>query len=365
MQKLIMVLCAILLLFFVSPTNAQPLRLGIAGLTHGHVHGILGREIKGDVEIVGIAEGNQVLASKMAEDYHLPASIFYSSVDEMIAATHPEAVAAFGSIYEHLAVVEACAPAGIHVMVEKPLAVNMEHALKMKALTEKFNIHLLTNYETTWYPSNQHVYALLKSDSIGDVRKIIVRDGHKGPKKIGVSPEFLDWLTDPVLNGGGAIVDFGCYGANLTTWLMEGKRPHSVTAITQQLQPENNPEVDDESIIILAYENANAIIQGSWNWPIGRKDMEVYGVKGALYADNKTDSRLRISEGYDGFRQKEYSSKEREAPFNDPFAFFEAVLHNKISLAPYDLSSLENNLLVVEILDAARESAKTGRKVYL
>src|SRR5690606_40596134 len=104
---------------------------------------------------------------------------------------------AFGTIYEHLNVVKVCAPKGIHVMVEKPLAVSLDHARKMEALAKKYNIHLLTNYETTWYASNHKARELLNEGAIGDIRKVVVRDGHKGPKQIGVNNEFLNWLTDP------------------------------------------------------------------------------------------------------------------------------------------------------------------------
>ena len=139
---------------------------------------------------------------------------------------------------------------------------------------------MLTNYETTWYPTNHEAYRLIKeNNTIGDLRKIIVRDGHRGPKKIGVDAEFLEWLTDPTLNGGGALTDFGCYGANLITWITDGKRPKSVTAITAQQQAENNPKVEDEAIILLDYEDMIGVLQASWNWPIGRKDMEIYGLK--------------------------------------------------------------------------------------
>jgi predicted dehydrogenase len=69
---------------------------------------------------------------------------------EVLAKAKPEAVTAFGSISAHLAVVQACAPKGIHVMVEKPLAVNLDHARQMAALARQHHIHLLTNYETTW-----------------------------------------------------------------------------------------------------------------------------------------------------------------------------------------------------------------------
>jgi predicted dehydrogenase len=178
----------------------------------------------------------------------------------MIRAKSPQAVLAFGTVYEHLEVVEKCAPKGIHVMVEKPLAVSLAHAKKMESLAKKHNIHLITNYETKWYPTMQKTYELLQSNAIGTMRKAVIRDGHKGPAKINLDPEFLTWQTDPVQNGGGAITDFGCYGANLMTWFMDGKKPLTVTAVTQQLQKENNPKVDDDAIIILTYENSNAVL---------------------------------------------------------------------------------------------------------
>jgi len=245
------------------------------------------------------------------------------------------------------------------------LAVSLEHAQKMEKLAKENNIHLLTNYETTWYPSNHKAYDLLKSGAIGDLRKVIVRDGHKGPKKIGVEAEFLEWLTDPVLNGGGAIMDFGCYGANLVTWLGKGQRPNSVTAVTQQLQEENNPKVDDDAIIILTYDNFNAIIEASWDWPIGRKDMEIYGLNGVLFADNRNDLRIRIAEGYDGYKEESFSLEERQTPLDDPFALFAAVIKNEIVLKPFDLSSLENNMIVMEILEAAKKSAITKRTIVI
>ncbi|MEI8073639.1 MAG: Gfo/Idh/MocA family oxidoreductase [Bacteroidota bacterium] len=358
-------LCFLLLLSSSILAQQKPLRIGIVGLTHTHVHGILGRAKQGDIEIVGIVEPNRDLALRYSKEHGYSMSLVYNTMAEMFAACHPEAVCAFGSIYEHLGVVEFFAPKGIHVMVEKPLAVNLEHAKKMEALAKKYQIELLTNYETTWYPTNHQTRELLKKGTIGDARKIVVRDGHRGPKKLGITHEFLDWLTDSTLNGGGAIIDFGCYGTNLSTWLMDGKKPNSVTAVTQQLQKENNPKVDDESIIILNYDHANAIVEGSWNWPIGRKDLEVYGLTGAIYADNKYQLRTRMAEGYDGFKEAVFKLKDLDSPQNDPFAYFAAVIQKRIKPEPFDLSSLENNMVVMEILDAAVRSAKTGKTIQL
>lgn len=365
-MKLKVVLSLVFLLAFSNYTLAQkPLRVGVAGLTHGHVGLILEANKRADLEIVGIAEPNRELAARLTKNYGIPIELVFDSLEEMLEATKPEAVTAFGNIFDHLAVVEACAPKGIHVMVEKPLAVSMEHALKMEAFAKKHQIHLLTNYETTWYPSVEKAGELLESGTVGEMRKLIVRDGHQGPKKIGVNAEFLDWLTDPVLNGAGAIIDFGCYGANLATWLNQGRRPTSVTAVAQQFQSENNPKVEDDATIILTYENSQAILEPSWNWPIGRKDMEIYGLTGAIYADNGRDLRIRIAEGYDGYEEEKIRIEKRDAPFDDPFSFLIAVIRDEIQMKSYDLSSLENNMIVVEILEAAIRSAKEGKTIYL
>ena len=166
-------------------------------------------------------------------------------------------------------------------MMEKPLAVGMEQARAIERAAAEGGIPVLVNYETTWYPSNHAAYALAKDEkALGEIRKVVVHDGHRGPKEIGVQPEFLAWLTDPEKNGAGALFDFGCYGANLMTWLMDDARPVSVTAVTQRIKPEIYAKVDDEATIILEYPGAQAIIQASWNWPFDRKDMEVYGRTG-------------------------------------------------------------------------------------
>ncbi|WP_159638008.1 Gfo/Idh/MocA family protein [Sphingobacterium composti Ten et al. 2007 non Yoo et al. 2007] len=365
MLRLSVILILIISTFTSLKAQQSPIRYAIVGLTHSHVHWILGNLKTDAYEVVAIVEPNKALADRFAKQYKFPLEMVYETMDEMIQSKSPQAVLAFGTVYEHLEVVEKCAPKGIHVMVEKPLAVSLAHAKKMEALAKKNNIHLLTNYETTWYPTMHKTYEFLKANKIGELKKVIIRDGHKGPAKINLDPEFFEWLTDPVQNGGGAITDFGCYGANLMTWFMDGKKPVSVTAVTQQLQKENNPKVDDDATIILTYENSNAVLQPSWNWTIGRKDLEMYGLNGVIYADNSRHLRIKKSEGYDGFKEEKMDLKTLEKPFNDPFYFFAAVINNEVKLNPYDLSSLENNMITMKILDAAIRSAKSGKSVTL
>jgi len=339
----------------------KALRLGIAGLSHSHVHGILGRSGT-DVRIVGVAEANRELAERYARRYGLDEALLFGSLEELLAKAEPEAVAAFGPTDEHRAVVEACAPRGIHVMVEKPLAFDSREALAMQALAERHRVHLLTNLETTWYPSVHAIGALVEKGVIGEIRKVVVHDGHRGPKEIGVEAEFLAWLTDPVRNGGGALTDFGCYGANLMTFLMRGEAPLTVTAVTQQIKPAVYPRVDDEATIVLTYPRAQAILQASWNWPVSRKDIEVYGERGYALAPDRGTVRLRREESAP---EESPSPRARPAPLDDPFAYLAAVVRGEVAVGPADLSALANNVTVARILDAARESARTGRTVRL
>lgn len=339
----------------------KPLRVGIIGLVHTHVHGILGRKNMGDIEIVGIAEPNHQLAQAYSKEHGYNMNLVYATMEEMIEKTKPDVVVAFNTIYDHLKTVEYCAPRGIHVMVEKPLAVNLEAAEKMLSLAKQYHIHLLTNYETTWYGSNKTAWNMInEKKEIGEIRKIVFHTGHQGPVEIGCNPEFLEWLTDPKLNGGGALTDFGCYGANLSTWLMKGEKPLKVMAITQQIKPEIYPKVEDEATIILTYDKAQVIIQASWNWPYSRKDMEVYGKEGYVFCLDKENMLLMKN----GIREKDtLKAAPLSSDGNDPFRYFANVVKGNIQMDQYDLSAPANNEIVVQILEAAKYSAKTGTAV--
>ncbi len=339
--------------------NSKPLKIAVIGLVHTHVHWILGREKANDIEIVAIVEPNRALAEQYAEQHGYSMDIVHSTIEDMLSAVTPEAVTDFGTIYGHLQTVKTFAPLGIHVMVEKPLAVNLAHAREMESLARKHGIHLLTNYETTWYPTTK--YAIENAGSLGTIRKIVVHDGHEGPVKIGVNDEFLEWLIDPELNGGGALTDFGCYGANLITAINNNQKPLSVTAITQQLQPDLYPEVEDEATIILTYPEMQGIIQASWNWSFSRKDWALYGTEGII---ETVDGQMLYLQDKANEPAEQLTLESRTAPYQDPFAYFAAIVNGEIA-PDGDLSSLENNMVVMEILEAAKESAATGKTILL
>jgi predicted dehydrogenase len=339
----------------------QPLRLCIAGLVHGHVDGFLRAAApRKDIQIAGIFEPDTALQRQYAQRYGLAESIFFTDLGVMLDRVKPEAVATFTSTFEHAHVVEACARRHIHVMMEKPLAVNMVDARAIARAAHEGGIHVIVNYETTWYPSHAEIWRIVKDQrAAGDIRKMVAMDGHEGPKEIGVGPEFLGWLTDPVKNGAGALFDFGCYGANLMTWMMDNQRPLAVTAITQTIKPQIYARVDDEASVLVEYPKAQGIIQASWNWPFGRKDFEVYGERGYAIATGGDALRVRLP----GEKEEPRPLAPLPADEHDSISYLTAVVRGRIK--PAGLSSLENNIVVTEILAAARESARTGRTIKL
>jgi glucose-fructose oxidoreductase len=345
-----------------NQSNAQPLRVAIVGLEHGHVAGFLKQFPKQqEVQLVGIVDTDTELSHRYAQQFHLDSSLFYAQLDAMIAARHPQALLVYTSVGKHREVIEAAAQHGLSVMVEKPLTMSLPDALAIRHAAREHHIQVLVNYETTWYASNRAAYDEVAKGSIGDLRRIVVHDGHEGPKEIGVPPEFLKWLEDPEQNGDGALYDFGCYGADLVTWLMHGESPLSVTAVTQTDKPDIYPKVADESTIILRYPKAQAVLMGSWNWPFGRKDMEVYGATGYLITVGPDQVRVRTK----GQAQESESTAPPLTPPNDGSLHYLAAVLNGTLQPNGDLTSLETNVVVMQILDAARQSAHEGRTIKL
>jgi glucose-fructose oxidoreductase len=364
----LVLLAALLTLVAASPAFAQskpgagtPMRVAIAGLVHGHVFGFFQHYLHDPaIQIVGIEEPDHAFALRVAVQYKIDANLLYTNLDDMLAKTRPQAVLTYTNTFDHRKVVETCARHHVDVMMEKPLAASLADARAIQRAAEAGRIAVLVNYETTWYRSNREAYELLHRGAIGPLRKFVASDGHSGPKEIGVGPEFLSWLTDPKLNGAGALFDFGCYGADLVTWLLDNEQPLTVTAVTQHIKPEVYPRVDDEATIIVAYPKAQAIIQASWNWPFDVKDIQVYGKTGYV----KTVERDRVFLRRKGEHEaREETAAPIAAPDDDEIAYLRAVVLDHKN--PEGPSSLATNMIVMEILDAARQSAQTGRTIRI
>jgi predicted dehydrogenase len=344
-----------------QPAETGPLRVAVIGMVHGHVEGILARsrDARGDVQIVGCWEPDRAVFDRLAAKYKLDPALYHADLGRMLDETRPEAASVMTSIADHVLAVEACAPRGVHVLLEKPLAFTNADARRMADLAGRHGVHVLTNYETSWYASVRHAKQLVESGHRAPVRRMVFRHGHRGPREIGCSPEFLAWLTDPRANGGGAIVDFGCYGAVLATWLMDGRRPDRVVASTAQLKPGVYPHVDDDATIVLTYPGATAVIGASWAWTHDNKEMDVHTERGSIHAGKWDELTIRDPDKPAAKVPAKVTAAARPGHLQDEWVYLREVVRGRCAVDP--LSSLELNLVAVEILDAARASAKAGQ----
>lgn len=351
-----------------STDAGQPLRVAIGGLVHGHAGGFLSGAVKRtDVEIVGVQEPDRALFDQYAKKFGLDAKLYHSDLEEMLKSTQPEAVLIYTNTFDHQKVVEICAKYSqargakpLTVMMEKPLAVSADDAYAIERAALDTNMTVLVNYFTTWEPSRHAAYDMARGAAIGGVRKMVAHDGHFGPKEIGVGPEFLGWLTDPTLNGGGALYDFGCYGVDFMTWVMDGQRPSTVTAVTLQIKADVYPKVDDDATIVLTYPKAVGIVQASWNWPFGRSDVEIYGETGEV----KTAGRDAVEVRKEGDKEwRMVQAPTLKTPQDDELSYLRAVVRE--GLIPDGPGTLSVNVVVAEVLDAARGSARTGKTVKI
>ena len=356
---------AIFIFTFCALADAGPgkTRIAIVGLDHDHVWGLI-KTVAGepDAELVAIADPHAELVEKAKAQ--APNGVkFYAGYVQMLDEVRPEAVIVATANNLHLEILKACAQRHIHFFTEKPLATTGAQAREMERLAREAKIKLMVNYWNIWAPATQEAYARIQAGELGPVQKLMVAYGHKGPKEIGVSTYFADWLYDPVKNGAGALMDFGCYGADWALWLKG--RPTAVFATALKLKTEQLNTVEDEAVILLEYPDATAILLPSWNWPYGRGEVEVFGPKGSfairgdglLFQPAEKGTTLQNPEG------QPLETRALPPEMRNGVAHFLYCIRNDKPIEGPVSASV--NVAVNEILDAALKSVRTGRAVKL
>jgi len=331
-------------------------KMAVIGLVHSHVWGHLGPMLKGEhAKLAGIAETipDLVAEAKKRGAADVP---FFGDYHKMLDEVRPDFVWAFVENNRHLEIVEACAPKKIHVIFEKPLASTYADALAIRRLARENGIQVMTNYQMAWWPANYTAKAKVDEGALGQVWRLRGIVGHGGPgQPVGLNKYFFDWLTDPVKNGAGALMDFGCYNALWSLWYFG--RPERVYAQVNHLRPQMFPKVEDNADLLLSYRNSTGIFEGSWDLPRGFQDLEIFGLKGSLYMKNGSVE-LRSGRETQALELQPLPA-ERAAPV----AYMASALK---SGQPLDgLTALDINVGVVEIIEAAKRSVETGNSVPL
>ena len=348
-------ICALLVLL-AAPLAAQEYKMAVIGLVHSHVWGHLKTMVEGrQAKLVGIAETNPELVAEAKKRGAASVPVF-GDYKKMLEETKPDFVWAFVENNRHLEIVEACAPRKIHVIFEKPLASTYKDALAIQRLARRHGIRVMCNYQMAWWPANYAAKAQADAGAVGQVWRLHGIVGHGGPGSQGAASKyFFDWLTDPVRNGAGALMDFGCYNALWSLWYLG--RPESVYAQVNRIQPERFPKVEDNATLVLHYKNGVGIYEGSWDLPRSYQDLEVFGRTGSIYMRNGKVELRKGSEAHDVVL--EAPAPERA----EPIAYMVSCIRGQKPIE--GLTALDINVGVNEIIEAALESVRTGRAVAL
>ncbi|MBV8820210.1 MAG: Gfo/Idh/MocA family oxidoreductase [Acidobacteriaceae bacterium] len=336
--------------------------IAVIGLVHAHVWGHLKTMVDGKTAtLVGVSESNPELVSE-AKKAGVPDNLFFGDYKEMLDKVKPDIVWAFVENNRHLEIAKQCAPRHINLIFEKPTASTYAEAKQIEALAQKYDVRVMTNYQMAWWPSNYAARSAVEHGDIGTVYRLHGVVGHGGPGSEGARNKFFfDWLTDPVKNGAGALMDFGCYNALWSVWYLG--MPQTVYATALHLRAERFPKVEDAATLVLTYPNAVGIFEGSWDLPHSFQDLEVFGrpdgsgPPGSLYM---THSGVQMQVGHE---KKELTIDPLPPDESEPVAYMVSRIQGGKPIE--GLTAMDINVKVIRIIDLAKESIKTGRQVSL
>ena len=335
-------------------------KIGIVGLTHDHVwHNLDAIKEVEDCEITCVADPNEPLLQKVNEILNLDEKKLYKDYQEMLEREQLDAVLIFAATYQHADLVEVCAAKGLHMMVEKPMARNVAECDRMIKAANDNNVRLMINFPTMWNADLRTVVDLIREGAIGKLWMVKYRDGHKGPKELGCSEYFLDWLYDQEKNGGGALIDFCIYGANTTAALLG--RPTEITgAKAKLLKKELN--VEDNGVIIAKFgEDAMAVIEGTWTQMAHGNTLGFFGTTGTISTNAFVPREYFINTLEGGLKKMETRPFPEEE--NRAIKYFVRRVRNN---QPFDyFVDAEHARLAQEYVDAAFRSIEAGKPVQL
>lgn len=264
----------------------MPFRLAVAGLTHGHVWGLLEQwAAQPEVELTAVADDTPLLERARSRFQRA-----YTDWRAMLEAEQPDIVLACADNRTSAQIAIEAMQRGAHVMVEKPMAADLTDAERMLKTAQATDRLLMINWPTRWNPAIQTLLERAKRGDFGAIFEFRFRAGHAGPREIGCDPYFVSWLYDEYLNGAGALADFACYGAVMSAYLLG--EPEQVLGTRGNLT-KDYPLSDDNAVVVARYPKAIAVIEATWSQigSDGAPNPMVYGTEATA---GVVDGKLRI-----------------------------------------------------------------------
>ena len=319
-----------------------------------------------EAEVVAVFTRKRERARAFARKHRI-AQVF-TDLDAAIKGSGCDVVDICLPNFLHCRAVVAAARAGKHVIIEKPLALNLAEADQMIAACRSAKRKLCYAEELCFAPKYERVRKLVNEGAIGKIFQMRQCEKHSGPHS--------DWFYDIKQSGGGAIMDMGCHGIAWFRWMLGG-RPKAVSVqahLQRDLIHGKRTRAEENSLVTVEFAGgAIGVAENSWAKHGGMDDrVEVYGTGGVIYADLfMGNSALTYSEGGYGYAMEKagttrgWSFTVFEEAFNQGYPhelkhFIQCIREDKEPVV-----TGEDGRVVLEIMMAAYASAGTGRKVRL
>jgi predicted dehydrogenase len=336
----------------------EPYRVAVLGLTHDHVWHNLPHLANSDRgELIAAADANAPLRERAEGEYGCTA---YENAEQLVERERPDAVYVFADNAGGADLAAWALDRGLHVLIEKPMAADLAGAERMAEAAERSGTRLMINWPFAWWPQLQRALALAYEGAIGELWQVRYRAAHAGPREMGCSEYFCDWLFDPKRNGaGGALMDYCCYGANLARNLLG--MPGRVTGLAERLC-KTDIDVADNAIVTMIYDGALSTAEASWT-QIGKLTAYItalYGSAGTLMVEPRHGGRLFKATDDD------QAGSEIEVPEPAPHMTNSAehFLHGIATGEPFfELCRPDRCRDVQEILEAGARAAESRQEV--
>jgi predicted dehydrogenase len=358
-------------------------RVAVIGLAHMHVNELMRRFAElPNVEMVAVAdtglpELNNTSPSTRAHTLRVAQSEIgiprtYSDYHELLDRERPNIVLLCPELSLTAEIGEVVASHGAHIVTEKPMTTSLLDAERLVRATRTANVRLMTNWPSAWSGAIRRMQQLVETGQVGRLLQVHVRMGSGGPFATGAAhPGVRDrvtpltdtekgatWWYNAAL-GGGAYLDYCCYGAALAGWLFD-RAPAFASGVRVNLASPYGT-ADDNGILILHFDGGLAVVEATWssNDLGGLYGPVAYGSTATLSLDGAgAEQRVRVSQGGDAVTFE----APLELPAHRATLALEFLHHLETGEPLHPLLDTAFNLQVMAALDAGIRSAETGQR---
>ena len=356
-------------------------RLGVIGFAHMHVNSLVDYflELGDKIEWIACSD-TEPLTPSLSEKpgtrkFNLRRTLdvtkikkVYKNYNEMLEKEKFDIVIFCPENSKHAEVAQALAKKRINMITEKPMAASFSEAAQMARAVKIYDVKLVVNWPTTWAASIRKAKELIEDGEIGDIWQIKWRNlPSLGPlshddQEISDLEKGMEWWYQSQA-GGGALLDYCCYGACLSRWFF-GKKAIGAFGMKANFTSHFG-DVEDNAAIVVRFPNGMAILEGSWSTVSngGKEEgLKIFGTKGTITIVSRDTL----------YVYKEYASEKPTKVFDGLSLPSESntpaknlINHLEKGEPLHPTLDLEINLDAMAILEAGIRSSKSGKMEFI